>query len=121
MPEGSRVRSHDHTSRATVDGRRFESRVREFDLPFENGWTIAVRWNGHGIAGAWNFVDEPEAGVVTVTGRDGRVVVWDGGKAIGRSMDHSGQRLGVPAGEILDLIDEVATWSSDQWPIIDRV
>ena len=80
MPEGARVRSHDHTSRATVDGRRFESRVREFDLPFENGWTIAVRWNGHGIAGAWNFVDEPEAGVVRVTGRDGRVVVWDGAR-----------------------------------------
>lgn len=121
MPEAAQTQSHDHSATAP-DGRKLEFHMRGFSLPFENGWTVGVMWGrGPGIDPHREFVEASEVATATVTHRDGRVVVWgEDGRPIGKSMDHVGIRADLPAAQILELIDEVETWSSDHLPIIDR-
>ena len=122
MPEAAQITKSDHVGRGPK-GQNLEFHMRGFSLPFENGWTVAVMWGrGPGIDPQTEFEEESDVATATVNHRDGRVVVWDeSGRAIGKSMDHVGVRVDLPAPQILELIDEVATWPTDHLPIIDRV
>jgi len=124
MPEGARVISHDEELEHPEDGRRFESRTRLFALPFENGWTMKVEW-GRDFARVDPenpFVEAAEAARVTISDRQAYEVMWDEvGRPVAKSLDRPGVRPDVPAREILELIDEVATWPTDYLPIVGRV
>ena len=130
MPEAAQITNYDqflsHPDLPQDIRKRVEGLLRQsrgFTLPYESGWSVHVQW-GSGPLSDPNrvFEEEVETATLTVTDRHGRVIVWDEkSRPCGKSLDHPGPRRDVPAREILQLIDEVATWSSDQWPIIDRV
>lgn len=109
------------------DGRRYVLHIRGFVLPFENGWTLQAKWSDCRLRPPETvhapFREESDyATTVIVTDRDGRVVVWDdGGRAVGKSLDHSGHRDHVPAADVLTTIDDVATWPTNHLEILDRV
>jgi len=121
MPAVAKVMVHDFA--AEPDGRKFVSHIRAFSLPFENGWTVGVGWGGPQWDRPDEFTEEAHAAAtLTVTDRDGRVVVWDDhDHAVGKSLDHPGVRHDVPAGQVLALIDQVAEWPTHYLPIMDRV
>lgn len=130
MPEAARIRSfeailNEPELMKQITGRNREALLaaRGFEMPYESGWTVGVMWeNGSlSLADDASFEAEQEVAGVTVTDRNGRVVVWDeGGTPIGKSLDHPGLRPDVPAEQILRIIDDVATWPTDHLPIIDR-
>ncbi|HVE94880.1 MAG TPA: hypothetical protein VNB24_08180 [Acidimicrobiales bacterium] len=127
LAASARVFVIDQVSEPFDDGRRWVLHVRGFTLPFENGWTVQVKWgNSQALPPRTAYEPPPEeaehATTLVVTDRDGRVVVWDdAGRAVGKSLDHSGQREHVPAADVLLTIDDVATWPTDHLEILDRV
>ena len=123
MPESAKVNVMDIKQAHPTEDLVFEMHSRGFDLPFENGWTVSVIWGSGGrFPKSEVFEEEAETANVTITNRDGRVVVWDdAGAPLGKSMDHPGVRVDIPAAEALRVIDKVATWSSDELQIIDRI
>jgi hypothetical protein len=121
----AQVRVWDLISEPLDDGRCFVQHERGFSVPFETGWTVEVNWGVSEMqppaAVDAPFSEEAEHATVTVSDSDRRVVVWDeSNRAIGKSMDHSGERELVPAAEVLAIIEDVATWPSDQLRVIDR-
>lgn len=130
MPEGTQITSYDQFLSHPELMKRLKGRNRQvllaargFELPYENGWTVSVGWQkGFSLDADQSFEAEPEAAGVTITDRNGRIVVWDdAGSPIGKSLDHPGLRPDVPAAEILRIIDDVVTWPTDHLPVIDRV
>lgn len=128
MPEAAGITGFDrilaHPEFQAIDQvREILRSARGFSLPYENGWTVSVSWGrGPGADPTDPFQEEVEAATVTITDRDGRVVVWsDDGSPAGKSLDHPGPRANVPARTILKIVDDVATWPTDHLDIVDRV